>query len=261
MTARLRERLAGATLDWIVPDWPAPESVGALVTTRSGGASRGACATMNVGARDADSPAAVAENRRRLRAFLPAEPLWLKQVHGADVVVHDGRGGADAATADGAVTRERGVVCAVQVADCLPVLFADRGGRAVGVAHAGWRGLAAGVVERTVDALARLDVPAGDVVAWLGPAIGQAAFEVGPEVRAAFVEADARAAARFAPGAPGKWHADLCGLARERLAACGVGAVSGGGYCTKTDVARFFSWRRDRACGRMAALVWLEPGR
>jgi YfiH family protein len=256
-SARLHERLAAAELDWIVPDWPVPAGVGALVTTRNGGVSRGACATMNVGARDADSVEAIEENRRRLCALLPADPRWLKQVHGADVVVHVGGDPGDL-TADAAVTRERGVVCAVQVADCLPVLLADRHGRAAGIAHAGWRGLAAGVVERTVETLARLGTPPHDLVAWLGPAIGPAAFEVGPEVRTAFVASDAGADAHFVPGAPGKWQADLYGLARRRLAASGVVPVSGGGYCTRTDAGRFFSWRRDRDCGRMAALVWLD---
>jgi YfiH family protein len=162
------------------------------------------------------------------------------------------------------VTRERGVVCAVLVADCLPVMFADRRGTAVAVAHAGWRGLAAGVLERTIAAMAGLGVRADDLVAWLGPTIGPDAFEVGADVREAFLFPDRRADAHFTSSAPGKWHADLHGLARQRLEDCGVSAVSGVGFCTKTDATRFFSWRRDRECGRMAALAWLgseEPAR
>ncbi len=255
MTA-LEQRLLAAGLDWIVPAWAAPPSVRALVTTRSGGISAGACATMNLGTGVGDGAEAVAENRRRLSAFLPGAPRWLAQTHGIDVVVLDGSAAPHPLPADAAVTRERGVVCAVLVADCLPVLFADREGTAVGAAHAGWRGLAAGVVERTVAALAGLAVPRDRLVAWLGPSIGAAAFEVGAEVRAAFLEHDAAADAHFAQGTPGKWHADLHGLARQRLAACGVAAVAATRERTG-DGARFYSWRRDRAGGRMAALVWI----
>jgi YfiH family protein len=159
--------------------------------------------------------------------------------------------------ADAAVTATRDVVCTVRTADCLPVLFADRNARAVGVAHAGWRGLAAGVLESTLAALQALGVAPGDIVAWLGPAIGQDAFEVGDEVRRAFVAHDPVAAAAFRAGAPGKWHADLYALARQRLAARGVHDVSGGGLCTRSDDARFFSYRRTHEAGRMAALIWL----
>ena len=255
----LRSRVAAGGLDWIVPDWPAPSAVGALMTTRTGGVSAGAYASLNVGANVGDIDEAVAENRRRLSAFLPAPPRWLRQTHGTAVAVHGANAGAEPAAADAAVTRVRGVVCAVQVADCLPVLLADRAATAVGIAHAGWRGLAAGVVEQTVAALAAVGADADHLVAWLGPAIGPTAFEVGAEVRTAFVAIDAGADAHFAPGAPGKWHADLRALARRRLAACGVHAVAASGECTASDPARFFSWRRDRAGGRMAALVWLAP--
>ncbi len=154
-------------------------------------------------------------------------------------------------------TATPGVVCAVRTADCLPVFFADRNAKAVGVAHAGWRGLASGVLEATLDALGRFGARSVDVATWLGPAIGPAAFEVGDEVRAAFVARDAAAAGAFTPGAPGKWYADLYALARRRLAARGVTAIGGGGYCTRTDEARFFSYRRAHDAGRMAALIWI----
>jgi YfiH family protein len=255
----LRSRIAAAGVDWIVPDWYAPSSVGALMTTRAGGVSEGAYASLNIGANVGDAEKAVAENRLRLSAFLPAPPRWLRQTHGTAVAVHGAQPGIESAAADAAVTRERGVVCAVQAADCLPVLFADRAGTVVGVAHAGWRGLAAGVVERTVAALAELGANADQLVAWLGPAIGPTAFEVGAEVRAAFVSIDANADVHFTAGAPGRWHADLRALARRRLAACGVHGVAASGECTASDPLRFFSWRRDRGGGRMAALVWLAP--
>jgi polyphenol oxidase len=254
----LAQRIEGAGLDWIVPDWPASPSVRAVVTTRRGGVSAGALATMNLGNGVGDSDEAVAENRRRLRAFLPAAPRWLHQVHGTAVVVHRVPHDGVAAVADAAVTREPDVVCAVLTADCLPVLLADRRSPVVGVAHAGWRGLAAGVVERTVAAMKNLG--ADDLVAWLGPAIGPAAFEVGADVLEAFRAAHRDADTHFASGAPGKWYADLYGIARQQLADCGIGTVGGGGFCTKTDATRFYSWRRERNGGRMAALVWLEPG-
>ena len=264
----LGARLAAARLDWIVADWPAPPTVCALITTRSGGVSRGPYATMNLGFATAnrvtgDDIACLAENRRRLDRHLPSSPVWLDQVHGTAVATLEGAAVAAARaappTADAAVTRERGVVCAVLTADCLPVLLADRAGRAVGIAHAGWRGLAGGVLEATIDALAALGVGSGDLAAWLGPAIGPAAFEVGADVVEAFCAADAGAAACFVPHADGKWRADLYGLARRRLAAAGVGAVTGGGFCTHADAARFYSFRRERETGRMAALVWLDP--
>jgi YfiH family protein len=200
--------------------------------------------------------AAVLENRRRLRAFLPGDPHWLSQVHGAHVVTLDATARAGSCPeADAAVTAVPGIVCAIRTADCLPVIVADTAGACVGVAHAGWRGLAAGVLETTVTAVRALGATAQ--VAWLGPAIGPAAFEVGSEVRAAFVAHDPRAATAFVAGAPDKWFADLYALARMRLHDAGVAAVRGGGYCTRTD-ARFFSYRRDRDAGRMAALAWLE---
>jgi YfiH family protein len=255
--ATVAERLLAANLDWIVPDWPAPRRVGTFVTTRDGGCSGGPYATLNLGLRTGDDPGAVARNHQRLRAFLPALPVWLDQVHGAAVAVLDGATPAARPAADAAVTRQPGVVCAVLVADCLPVLFTDRRGTAVGVAHAGWRGLASGVLQATVSALA--DLGARDLIAWLGPAIGPSAFEVGPDVRDAFVARDAGAQRCFVPVREGKWLADLCGLARRQLADAGVNDVSGGDLCTWTDATRFFSYRRERVSGRMAALVWLAP--
>ncbi len=259
MTTTTAQQLAAAGCDWIVPTWDAPANVGALMTTRIGGVSTGPYASLNLGANVGDADEAVTENRRRLNAFLPAAPRWLRQVHGIDVAIHRARPGVAPPIADAAVTRERGVVCAVLVADCLPVLLADRDGTAVGIAHAGWRGLAAGVVERTVAALAELGADAERLAAWLGPAVGQRAFEVGGEVRAAFLATDAAADPHFAPGAPGKWHADLRALARRRLAACGVRTIAESDGCTVADSERFYSWRRDRGGGRMAALVWLDP--
>ena len=255
----LGQRIRSAGLDWVVPEWAAPASVAALVTTRTGGVSEGACTSMNLSMSVNDSAQAVEENRRRLTSFLPSPPRWLAQVHGTGVAVLGALADPQSPVADAAVTRERGVVCAVLVADCLPVLFADREGNAVGVAHAGWRGLAAGVVEGTVAALGQLGATSDRLAAWLGPSIGSAAFEVGDEVRAAFVAADAGAGVHFAPGARGKWHADLRGLARRRLAGCGVVTVTANDECTSSDRDRFYSWRRDHAGGRMAALVWIAP--
>jgi len=238
--------------DWIVPDWPAPPRVKSLITTRLGGVSKGPYASFNLGPHTGDDPAAVAANRRRLRELLPAEPKWLDQVHGSQVAAADDLDGTGAA--DASFTRNTGTVCAVMIADCLPVLLCDRDGGAAGIAHAGWRGLAAGVIENTVRAM---EIPAGRLLAYLGPAIGPAAFEVGAEVRDAFMNHDAAAAAAFAPSADGKWCADLYMLARQRLARVGVTQIHGGGLCTAGDPARFYSHRRDRVTGRMAALIWL----
>jgi YfiH family protein len=233
------------------PQWPAPPQVRAFVTER-GSASR--YGSMNLALHVADDPAAVAANRARLRAALQlrSEPRWLEQVHGTRVLDLDREA---LAPADGAVTRRPQVVCTVLTADCLPVLLCDSAGARVGVAHAGWRGLLNGVIPAAVAALGR---PPEEVIAWLGPAIGQNAFEVGPEVRAAFV-ARADAADRwFAPNPRGRWQADLYGLARDALAESGVRSVHGGGFCTYTESERFFSHRREAPCGRMAALVWID---
>jgi YfiH family protein len=254
----LADRLADAGLDWIVPDWSAPDDVGALATTRHGGLSTASLASMNLGRSVGDDVVALAENRRRLTQFLPAEPTWLHQVHGAAVATLTAESiTGPAPVADAAVTRERGVICAVLTADCLPVLFADRHGKAVGVAHAGWRGLGGGVLEATIGALEGLGVQPDDLAAWLGPAIGPARFEVGADVRDLFCTGDRDAQSWFVAHGPGKWLADLYGLARLRLARGGVRQVSGGGLCTYSDATRFYSYRRERDTGRMATLVWL----
>jgi YfiH family protein len=248
-------------------------------TGRIGGDSVGSWSSLdggglNLGARCGDDPAAVQANRARLRHWLPAPPVWLDQVHG--IAVHrvgrmaSGQAGerpmADpvASTepqADAAVTDQAGVPLAILTADCLPVLIANREGTVVGAAHAGWRGLCAGVIEQTLQAARALAPAAADWVAWLGPAIGPAAFEVGDEVREAFLARDARAAACFLAGArPGKWQADLVALARQRLAAAGVDRVAGGGECTVADPRRFYSFRRDRVTGRQGSFIWIDPG-
>jgi YfiH family protein len=238
----------------IRPDWPVSPRVGAAFTLRQGGASLPPFDSLNVGAHVGDEPAAVAENRRRVTRVLdlPAEPSWLQQVHGQEVLDLDRS--PPATPADAAVTRVVGRVLVVQVADCLPVLLAARSGRAVGCAHCGWRGLASGVLEATVRALGS---DAGEIDAWLGPAIGAGAFEVGEEVRAAFLAHDERAAQAFTANARGRWQCDLAAIARQRLAALGVHSVFGGDLCTYSDAERFYSFRRDGRCGRMAALIWL----
>jgi YfiH family protein len=240
---------------WLEPEWPAARRVRVVSTLRTGGASGGAYASLNLAAHVGDAPDDVRENRRRLGEALglPSEPLWLEQVHGCDVVAHRGQAGVP--RADAAVATSSGRVCAVMTADCLPVVLADREGTRVAVAHAGWRGLAGGVVEATVAALG--GDPAA-LVAWLGPAIGQAAFEVGPEVRLAFVRRSAAAEGCFERNERGRLQADLCGLARLALASAGVGSVHGGGWCTAADRGRFFSFRRDGVTGRMATLAWLQ---
>lgn len=246
------------TDDWIVPDWPAPERVRAAVTSRSGGVSHGPYSSMNPADHVGDEPAAVAANRHRLeqRLQLPAAPVWLQQVHGTTAVDAAAAGGV--VQADAAYACQPGVVCAVLTADCLPLLLCDRVGTRVAAAHAGWRGLAAGVIEQTV---AAMGLPGDELLAWLGPAIGPAAYRVGGEVRDTFVAHDPRAAAAFESVADGSWQADLYQLARQRLADCGVHAVSGGDHCTFTESGRFFSYRRDGVTGRIASLIWLEHDR
>jgi YfiH family protein len=246
--------------EWIVPDWPAPSRVRAVMTTRAGGVSRPPFDGFNCAGHVGDDPAAVAENRRILRADLPGEPLWLQQVHGTGVA----HAGTDApeTEADAAVATGPGQVCVVQTADCLPVLFCDERGTTVAIAHAGWRGLAAGVLEAAVTAMG---IGPARILAWMGAAIGPESFEVGEEVREAFVSRHPLAAVAFRPalpgtldGAPRKWLADLYVLARIRLAAVGVERVYGGGWCTYREQDRFFSYRRDGRTGRMASLIWLE---
>ncbi len=239
--------------DWIVPDWPAPPRVRALVTTRAGGSSDAPYDSLNLGAHVGDDPLAVERNRARLRRALPADPVWLEQVHGTGVV--DAGSTLPLPRADAAFARTRHAVCAVLTADCVPVLLAARGGEAVAIAHAGWRGMAAGVIEA---ALARMAVAAAEVIVWLGPAIGARAYEVGADVREAFVRRDEGAVTAFAPHGAGKFRADLCALARRRLAAAGVSAVYGGTHCTHAETGRFYSYRRARSTGRFASLLWID---
>lgn len=241
-------------LRWLEPDWPRPPGVRVISTLRTGGASEGPYASLNLAAHVGDLPEAVAENRSRLRAAagLPGEPLWLEQVHGVDVLVHEGAPAGR--SADASVAFERGRVCAVMTADCLPVVLADRAGTRIGIAHAGWRGLLAGVIEATID---RLGGDPQELEAWLGPAIGAAAFEVGEEVRDAYARRSAIMTGAFTPNARGRYQADIYGLARTVLAEAGVNAVSGGGWCTHAEADRFFSFRRDGTTGRMATLAWL----
>jgi hypothetical protein len=211
----------------LLPDWPAPPNVRAVMTTRN--------------TREAD-----------LRALLPGEPAWLRQVHGTRVARLDQV--VSNPEADAAVTGTRNRVCAIRVADCMPVLLADESATVIGAAHAGWRGLSAGVIENTVQAMG---IAGGKLLAWLGPAIGPTVYEVGEEVRSAFLARDAAAAAAFSPSRPGHWLLDLYAVARQRLRACGVERIFGGGYCTYSEPERFYSYRRDRTSGRMAAYIWL----
>lgn len=238
---------------FIQPAWPAPPNVSSLATTRLGGVSQGPWSSLNLGDHVGDDPAHVAENRARLRQQLPADPAWLTQVHGARVI-QAGHGDVEA---DAVVAREPGRVCAVLTADCLPVVFCDRAGSVVAAAHAGWRGLAQGVLEATV---AAMQVPPSDIMAWMGAAIGPQAFEVGDEVRQVFVDLHAEAARAFVPHQSkqtGKWLADMYALARIRLRHAGVESVFGGDRCTFTESDTFFSYRRDGVTGRMASLIWL----
>ena len=240
---------------WITPDWPAPQPVRALITSRIGGVSVNAYASLNLAEHVSDAPPAVRRNREILRAVLPQEPHWLQQVHGTQVLRISGAV-AGVAEADAAVSAVANQVCVVLTADCLPVLFCADDGSQIGVAHAGWRGLAAGVLQRTVQAMT---LPGARLLAYLGPAIGPHAYEVGPEVRAEFVAADAEAVTAFQP-VPGsdKYLADLYLLARQCLRRLGVTRVYGGNFCTYSEPQRFFSYRRDGATGRMASLIWLE---
>ncbi|HRL77783.1 MAG TPA: peptidoglycan editing factor PgeF [Candidatus Accumulibacter phosphatis] len=258
-----------------VPDWPAPAPVRSLVTTRNGGVSRPPYGSLNLADHVGDDPQAVAANRQRLGRRLPAKPCWLQQVHGTAVVDAAAVGAAEVPVADGSFTRRPGVVCVVMTADCLPVLLCDQSGTVVAAAHAGWRGLQAGILERTV---AAMDVPAARLLVYLGPAIGPQAFEVGDDVRQAFIAADRQAAHAFsrlprsaeavpadrAVGQPsgvrvtnGGWLADLYLLARQRLLRLGVASIHGGDQCTLRQRELFFSYRRDGVTGRLASLIWL----
>ncbi|MES2531001.1 MAG: peptidoglycan editing factor PgeF [Pseudomonadota bacterium] len=250
--------MAFAPADWLTPDWPAPPNVRALCTTRSGGLSVAPYDSFNLGDHVGDEPAHVAGNRARLREAMGARPVFLQQVHGTAVSALDSST-PDGTVADACTVTQPGIACAIMVADCLPVLFADASGSRVAAAHAGWRGLAAGVLEQT---LASFDSAGDPPMAWLGPCIGPSAFEVGDEVKAAFESGSAGAAACFRPtGTPGKWWADLPALARQRLRAAGVSQVHGNdgsdAWCTVRNPLRFFSHRRDRLSGRFAACIWL----
>ncbi len=238
--------------DWITPDWPAPRNVRALFTTRNGGVSSEPYASLNLGDHVGDDPVAVKQNRSLLCEILPEEPRWLKQVHGTTLVRADNY---DCATgSDAAFSQRPDTVCAVLVADCLPVFLCDAAGSTVSIIHAGWRGLAAGVIERTIAEMGSKNL---QIMAWLGPAIGPSYFEVGEEVRRAFIKHDEKSTLAFTLRNNGKWSADLFLLARQRLREAGVTEVYGGGVCTFSDPARFFSYRRDGNTGRMAGCIWL----
>ncbi len=239
----------------ILPDWPAPSRVRAVSTTRLGGVSLPPYDSLNLGDHVGDVPERVTANRRWLREVLelPAEPFWLNQVHGNHVVAAEQ--GVAPVAADAAYTRQCGPVCVVMTADCLPILLCDRSGSCVAVAHGGWRGLAGGVIEATVR---RMDCAPDELLAWLGPAIGSTAFEVGPEVRQTFLEIDTDNAGCFQPSSTDdRWLADIYDLARRQLRALGIGAIYGGGWCTFSERERFFSYRRDGRTGRMVSLIWL----
>lgn len=242
--------------DYLTPTWPVAPGVRAVCTTRVGGVSSGPFASFNLGDHVGDAPGDVAANRARLAhdLTLPGPVRWLRQVHGAEVA--QGPQLAGNPVADASVTNRPGEVLAILTADCLPVLLADRHGRRVGAAHAGWRSLSGGVLEATV---ARLGTDPAELTAWLGPAISARAYEIDAQVRDAFMQDDCRAGAAFEATRPGHWRADLYLLARQRLAAIGVTEVFGGGHCTAGDSERFFSFRRDGECGRMASLIWIEP--
>src|SRR5258706_1178946 len=242
----------GAQSDWIVPDWEAPARVRAFVTTRSGGVSQGEYASMNLGGSSGDDNGNVTRNRLIVRERLPAMPRWLRQIHGTRVAdLDDGA----IAEADAAVTGMPGRVAAVLTADCMPLFLCDTQSCRVAVAHARWLGMAAGVID---SALAALHADASRTIAWMGPAIGPEAFEVGPEVRDAFVAADPGAVEAFQAHPPGKYFADLYRLARQRLERAGVAAIGGGDFCTYRESDRFFSYRREKRSGRMGAFIWIE---
>jgi len=246
--------------DWIIPDWPAPNNVRALFTTRNGGVSSGAngtYASLNLGTHVNDNLADVECNRALLRRYLPEEPRWLKQVHGTLPIWID-RTPAATPEGDAVLSRKQGTVCAVMVADCLPVFLCDTAGTTVGIVHAGWRGLAGGIIEQSI---AAMQVDHSKLMAWLGPAIGPGHFEVGADVYEAFVNHDEQAIKAFLPKSNNhgeKWLANIFLLARQRLASIGITEIHGGGTCTFSDPMRFFSYRRDGETGRMAALIWLE---
>jgi YfiH family protein len=243
------------TSAWLTPDWPAPSSVRAVATLRSGGVSRDEYASLNLATHVGDDPAAVAENRRRLREALnlPAEPAWLNQVHGTTVVAANPQ--STPPTADASIALAANQVCVVMTADCLPVLFCDRDGTRVGAAHAGWRGLVGGVLGETIKAMS---VDPQNLLAWLGPAIEPSAFEVGAELRDLFLSRNPANTPAFERNARGRWQADIYELARNELRSLGVTQVYGGGFNVFADAERFFSYRRAAKTGRMATMVWME---
>ncbi|MDD2832976.1 MAG: peptidoglycan editing factor PgeF [Methylotenera sp.] len=246
-------------LNFIHPGWPAPANVKALQTTRAGGVSKGAYASLNLGTHVADDPVAVDKNRQLLSQYLPSEPVWVNQVHGVEVI--------DAAisnclqNADASFTTKKNVVCVTMTADCLPVLLCDKQGSVVAAVHAGWRGLCDGVIEAAIQ---KMQVAPTEILVWLGPAIGPDAFEVGDDVRAQFIANDAQAELAFKPLA-GKWLCNMYTIAKQRLSRLGVeqvfGATVNDDFCTYTDHSRFFSFRRDQSTGRMATMIWLESSK
>jgi purine-nucleoside/S-methyl-5'-thioadenosine phosphorylase / adenosine deaminase len=243
--------------DWIIPDWPAPTKVRAVSTTRNGGISSGVYSSLNLGAHVGDAAESVEQNRRRLCAGLelPAPPRWLEQTHGTRVADLNAGDPRKLLRADAAIARCANQICVVMTADCLPVLFCESSGQIVAATHAGWRGLAGGVLEATV---AAMGAPAEDILAWLGPAIGPSVYEVGEEVRFALMQDQPQAEQAFETTSRGKWLCDLYLLASQRLRYAGVRHIYGGGFCTFTERERFFSYRRDGECGRMATLIWLQ---
>lgn len=239
----------------LIPDWPVPVQVKALITTRQGGVSQAPYDSLNLAMHVGDAPEAVAENRSRLRSLcrLPSEPFWLSQVHGCQVA--DSAAARPGCEADAVFSDQPGVVCAVMTADCLPLLIADRAGGRVCAVHAGWRGLAEGVIE---SAVSRMGVAPEEIMVWLGPAIGPDRFEVGGEVRQVFIDAHADDAAAFHPHTGDRWLADIYQLARLRLTRLGVGFIGGGDYCTVRQADMFYSYRREGVTGRMASMIWLQ---
>ncbi len=243
------------SVHFIQPNWPAPVNVKALQTTRMGGVSLAPYASLNLGAHVNDDTAAVATNRQLLMPYLPSEPVWVNQVHGIEVI--DAAQSTCLQNADAAFTTQLNVVCVTMTADCLPVLLCDKAGTVVAAVHAGWRGLCDGAIEAAVH---KMQVPKSEILVWLGPAIGPNAFEVGEEVRAQFIQHDQQATQAFKPHRD-KWLCNMYLIAQQRLKALGVTQIYGGGvnedFCTYTDEARFFSFRRDNITGRMASLIWL----
>ncbi len=237
----------------LIPNWPAPSNIRALQTTRIGGFSRAPYDSLNLGSHVNDAPLDVARNRMLLNTLMPSEPVWLEQVHG--ILVANADSASCLPQADACIATHRSAVCVVMTADCLPVLLCDQQGTVVGAVHAGWKGLAAGVIEATVQAM---NVPAQSLMAWLGPAISRDAFEVGAEVREIFIDTDPQASAAFVVGQRGKWLADIYSLARLRLNALGITSINGGNCCTYTEAEKFFSYRRDGLTGRMGTFIWLE---